>query len=122
MRGLHVVVQDLQVRAQDQPRLARQRHAGQALAHIGPVAAGRDARIGIRHRVGAALGQGQGLDLAHGLGGLQVGVRLLVQLAVRQQQQRGLPRTGARALQRDVAALQVVAGARGNQRLGISGT
>src|SRR3990167_689566 len=46
VRGLHLVVQDFEVRAQHQPGLARERNAGEALAHGGLVGAGGDARVG----------------------------------------------------------------------------
>ena len=121
MRGLHVVVQDFQVRAQGQARLAAQRDARQALAHVGLVGAGGDAGVGVADGARAALGQHQRFHRAGAVRRRQVTVRLVVELLAVQQQQGGLLGARAASAQLHGAALQVVGAAGGHQRLRVVG-
>ena len=121
MRCLHLVVQDFQVGAQHQPGPAGERNAREALPHGGLVGAGGDARVRVGHHARAAAGQGQGLHLAGGVGGVVHRAHLLLQRLAGCQQQAGRMGRGVAALQIERGALQVVWGVRGHQGLFVAG-
>ena len=117
MHGGNLVVQDFQVRAQDQARLAIQRNAPQALVHVGIAGTGGNVGEGIGHAARFAAGQGQHLHVAVGIGRVVAGVDLVVHIVRARQQQAGVAHAGTGAMQVDIAALQLVGTAAGTQGL-----
>ena len=105
------------MRPQHQLRLATGGDAGQALAHVGLGGTGRDARVRIDDGARRPAGQGEVLDGAGGARGAMREAHLVFQCRVGRQQQAGAAGHRTFGLQRDHVALQVVAAARGDQRL-----
>ena len=117
MRRLHVVVFDLQVRAQHQAGLPAHGNAAQALVHVGFVRARGNVRVGVDHCMRLAAGQHQRFGGTAGVGRLVGGVYLLLQLVVGRQQQPPDVCVCVRSCQAHCSALQVVPAASGDQRL-----
>jgi hypothetical protein len=120
VRGLHLVVQDFQVRAQHQARGPGCGDAAQVLARLGAVGAGVDARVRVDDHARLAAPQGQHPHRAVRVRRAVAHGDLLLERHAVGEQERAAMRLGAFAVERDGVALQLVGAAAGEQGLAVA--